>query len=192
MEKKNNKSTAIKKIAKNPVGQPKWKPSDIEREMAKELIEKGVPISKIAQFLNVSYATFQNNFEFDVRPGKPAHVVTQENRDLVITLANRCVTKEEISSHLKISDETFNKYYASDYEFGRIDTKVKLVEVALSEALTNKNQQLIMFLLERKFGFTKETINKNEITGKDGGAVRYEDIRNSLFEEIDRIRDSDD
>lgn len=99
------------------------------------------------------------------------HEPTKELRDTVILHAMVGTPQKIIAKVLKIDDKTLAKYYRDE-----LDTAMAIANSEVGGHLFNKAKQgdtaAQIFWLKTRAGF-KET-NRNEITGEDGGAVKWQ------------------
>lgn len=102
--------------------------------------------------------------------GKPAHVPTKANRQLVkMMMANGAIIGN-VAAILDITEPTLRKYYAHEITYGFDDANAKVACALYENATVKKNVTAQIFWLKSRAGW-KET-NVTEHTGADGGEIR--------------------
>ena len=75
------------------------------------------------------------------KPGRPAHVPTDETREVVKALASFGVTQVEIGKYIGVNDDTLRKYYQKELDTAMVEKNMKvagfLYGVASGEDLAN-------------------------------------------------------
>jgi DNA-binding CsgD family transcriptional regulator len=114
--------------------------------------------------------------------GRPAYKVTDAGKKQVLKLAGLGLSQEEVATSMGISVETLVKYYKNEYEKGKSDSLVELVNVLREKAIKDKDFKSLNLLVKCKYGW-KETEVK-EHTGKDGGAIEFSDAKDRLMGDL--------
>jgi len=115
------------------------------------------------------------------RIGNPPHVVTEEMRREIRTLA-KVVTQEMAAISLKISVSTIRRHYQADWDEGSVEAIASVGGMLLQRALKGDPTAQMFFLNTRgKAAYSRRT----EITGKDGGPVETVDLSKMTPEQLD-------
>lgn len=114
--------------------------------------------------------------------GRPPYKVTETGKKQVLKLAGLGLSQEEVSASMGISVDTLVKYFSVEYEKGKSDSLVELVNVLREKAVKDKDFKSLNLLVKCKYGW-KET-QVNEHTGKDGGAIEYSDAKDRLMGDL--------
>lgn len=88
--------------------------------------------------------------------GRPAYKVTDAGKKQVLRLSGLGLSQEEVSASMGISVDTLVKYFSVEYEKGKSDSLVELVNVLREKAIKDKDFKSINLLVKCKYGW-KET-----------------------------------
>ena len=169
-----------------------WKPTKLQIDTVQKLIEGGSNKSQIAKTLGISLPTLKKNFKFpddSIEPGKPSHVVTEASKKMVFELARLKLTQKVIADLLEISDDTLVKYYKSELKKGEATGEMSVTRKIYDLALTEGNEKMLTLIAKTKLGWKETSVS--ELVGKDGGAIKFSDEKESLFSSIDKILGDD-
>lgn len=184
MDKKNNKV-----VEKKKAGRKAWQPTDAQILIAKQMLESGTPAKAIAESFGVALASFLKVFPSQTGAGHPYHVPTDKLRAMVEQLAGYKITKKEIANLVDVSEDTLNKYYEFELARGLSAQHAKLSVVAFNLAESG-DKDMLKFILSRKYNW-QET-KGIELSGKDGGAIQFEDSKRNLLDKIKAIQNLSD
>lgn len=106
---------------------------------------------------------------------RPAFQPTDEDRALVEQLAAFGIPVESMTLFVKdkngnpISDRTLRKHFAKELDQGELKANVKVAQTLFKKAISGDTTSMIFWLKTR--ARWKESPQRVELTGKDGGPV---------------------
>lgn len=122
--------------------------------------------------------------------GRPAHVPDDFKRDLVKKLSANGHSQEKIAEYLKISADTLMKYYADEFNNGKLEDELELSEIMRVQARKG-NIKAGQFILACRHGWSEK--NKIELTGKDEGPINVDvQYKDSLARLLAGIKPEDE
>jgi len=113
--------------------------------------------------------------------GNKPHVPNGRTREAVREACAKGMTQPEIGAFMGITDRTLRKYYKIELREGKYSSILKVADklfsIAMAEDKETVSQQLAasIFILKTQGGWRE--VNRTEITGKDGGAIKIEASR---------------
>lgn len=122
--------------------------------------------------------------------GRPAHQPDDFKRQLVKKLSANGHSQERIASYLQISADTLMKYYAEEFNNGKIEDEIEMSDIVRKNSRMG-NQRAAEFVLACRHGWSKtESV---ELSGKDGGAIKIEsEYKQSLAKLLAGIKPEED
>lgn len=123
------------------------------------------------------------------RSGRPRWQPTDEQRELVKFKAAAGIPHESIAAGLGISVDTLTLRCPYELKFGKDDANASMAGT-LYKAGKDGNVQAMIFWLKTRARW-RETANRLEVTGKDGGPIQTEDAnaRDQILSRIAGISD---
>lgn len=113
--------------------------------------------------------------------GNQPHRPNEKTRNAVREGCAKGMTQPEIAAFMGITDRTLRKYYKPELREGKYESVLKVADKLFSIAMDDNpatiSQQLAasIFILKTQGGWRE--VNRTEITGKDGGAIKIEASR---------------
>ena len=114
-----------------------------------------------------------------------AHDPTDKDRKQVMMMSGIGLTHDQISKVMQISDETLRKYYREELETGEAKTTA-MVAQNLFNIATGSGQGAVtagIFWMKTRAGWRE--VNRNEITGANGGAIQVEQTQKIDARDLD-------
>jgi hypothetical protein len=103
-----------------------------------------------------------------------AFVPTVEQRKVVRAMSAYGVPQIEICKVIGISDRTLRKAFREELDRASIEANAKVAEVCFRMATSGKVPAATFFWLKTRAGWRE--VNRQEITGGDGGPIRLQRI----------------
>ncbi len=119
--------------------------------------------------------------------GKPPHKPTKDTRYKVKILSAVKTNRNLIAGVIGITDKTLTKYYSHELDIGETEICAKLIATAITRALVDKKDAVLIFLLKTVCGLreVQHIEHKTEIDSEELKEVRKQlDETQRKLEEI--------
>lgn len=184
---------------------PHYRRNRKDRERLAELIACKVPLARIAERFGISVDTLRRHYSVEIADagltrGPDAYEPTDQDRRTVQTMIASGAKQTDVATVLGICDRTLREHYREQIDLASVKANALVGQGLLRTATdwmkqpdgkpTKESTQAAIWWSKVRMGWIET--RRDEITGKDGGAIDVRDLgTEQLIELLGRLQDEE-